>query len=1550
MRHFDLKTKRAFSFLFGLLRRWSVWLALGFLLQLAVSPGMNAKEAHPMPDGLEPGAAESVDEIMARQDVLGGAGPSSSIPANLNKDRKSSPQAPAAPFTSRWPSPDPFPQVEFAAVGPSVIAFGVGVSFEGAQFSDSGQLPPDPMGAAGPTQFLVCVNGRIRVFSKEGVLGALNATTDNFFSSLTSNRTSDPRVRYDRLSGRWFIVMIDVPSNRRNNKVLIAVSNGSIITGATSFKFYSFIHSSALPAGDKNLFADYPTLGIDQNALYIGVNLFNSAGTTFSGSTGFVVKKASLLANSLTVTAFRSLATSTGPGPYTPQGVDNDDPAVTEGYFVGVDNVTKGRLVMRRVANPGGTPTISANLNIAVPATLDPLQSVPSRGAPVPLAALDDRLISARIQNGSLWTTHHIQVDATGTANLSGGRNGARWYEISDLAAAPQLRQSGTLYDSAAAPSSYWFPSCAASGQGHMALGCSVAGPNQYAEIAVAGRLASDPLGVLSAPRIAQSSTTSYDLGTDVPRRWGDFSITTLDPNDNMTFWTVQQYCNALNSWGVRVVQLRAPPPVTPLACSPASLSPGATNVNLVVTGLSNGGSGFYDPGPGFSNRLSVAINDAGVMVNRVSYLDPTTVALNVSVATNALEKVASLTVVNPDGQSATSAIGIVTVEAANKAPTISDIPDQSVGEDSVTPPIPFSVGDKETPVGNLVITASSSNPDLVPDGNVLFTGTGTTRTLVVTPAPDQFGTTIITVTVTDAGGKKTSDTFALVVISSNDAPTLDALADLNLEEDSPPRTVPLTGIGTGAANEDQTLVVQASSSNPGLLSDLSVAYISPSPTGTLTFSPAPNASGTAIVTVTVEDGQTLNHATARAFVVTVSPVNDPPMISDIADQRTDQDVPKSVSFVIGDLETAPDNLMVSGTSSNQQLVPDPKIIVSSGGTSRTITMTPRAGQSGTSLITVTVSDQDGGTASDTFWLSVDPANSLPTLTDLSDQVTEEDTAVEISFTVGDAETAAGDLLVVVSSSNPILVPAANLKVAGSGAARALTIVPGTNESGIVKIRISVTDAQGATVTKGFSLTITPVDDFPTISDIYDQTITEGTAHVEYAFTIGDVDTPLENLHLIGTSLNEALVRPEDVSFAGTGTSRTVVLRPQPDQFGKTLIVVVVAESDDIFDYDTFELTVLPVNHSPSFTNGPDLTLLEDAGPQNFLNWAMNITPGPSSEADQTVQFSVTTDHDALFSTPPSITPEGMLSFTTAANANGKATIRIVLQDNGGTANGGVDTSEPQSFAINVLAVNDAPVLEPIADHWVPPGHTLLVTNVATDIDSLPGGLVFSLISPPKGAAIDAVSGIFSWVPSDGQNGSTNLIQVVVSDGGTPGMSDTKSFQVFVAEENLPPVVSPIPDQEVHAGTSVRLPIVASDPDGPESALLFSLENPPPGAAIQLAERTFTWTPTDDQVGVSEMVLRVTDAGFPSQTASQTFKVSVVPRPSVKISLTAERLTLSWGAIVGKTYRVQYQTSLRDTAWKDLPGDVTASGEAAEKEDDSFATGSQRFYRILCLP
>src|SRR5262249_22864874 len=101
---------------------------------------------------------------------------------------------------------------------------------------------------------------------------------------------------------------------------------------------------------------------------------------------------------------------------------------------------------------------------------------------------------------------------------------------------------------------------------------------------------------------------------------------------------------------------------------------------------------------------------------------------------------------------------------------------------------------------------------------------------------------------------------------------------------------------------------------------------------------------------------------------------------------------------------------------------------------------------------------------------------------------------------------------------------------------------------------------------------------------------------------------------------------------------------------------------------------------------------LEDAASQSVVGWATGISAGPANESGQTVNFTVDSNSNpGLFSVAPAVSANGTLTYTLAPDANGSAAITIRLHDNGGTANGGVDTSAPQTFNINVTPVNDAP-------------------------------------------------------------------------------------------------------------------------------------------------------------------------------------------------------------------------------------------------------------------
>lgn len=632
---------------------------------------------------------------------------------DFNEIREGIKNNPASPAVASIPARAPHELVRMpdkqggGAFSPQTV----GVNFTAATLATTGSFPPDNDGAVGPTQYICAVNGRIISFNKTtGVAdGVLNATTNAFFSTVrNASGTSDPMVRYDRLSNRWFVSIINVSTpNRWCLAVSDAASNG-VISATTVWTYYFFVPATITPAvsNGTTCLTDYPSLGVDEDAIYMAGDQFCGTGQPFQQVDAFVIRKSSVLSGGpIVVTAFRGLMTAAGPdgiagtaddyrGPFAPRGVDNQDLNTNEGYFIGTDGNSYGTLWIHRVADPAGTPTLSAGFPLVCPTTAGP-RPVPHPGNTGGywgrLDPLDDRPFHAIIRNQQLWTAHNIGCDNTGVSNgvyLNDTRVGARWYQINVPVTTgnPSIVQAGTVFTASATNDStsknFFIPSINVSGQGHAAMGFTTAGELNNANVGSVGRLASDPLGTMQTPVAITSNVNTYNPTSDPggatagrPRRWGDYSITSVDPLDDMSMWTVQEFCDANNSYGVRVAKLVAPPPATPSAM--AAIVAAQASTSATVTGVSASGSGFFDPGPNLPaparafNHISATCTAGSATgtpptVSSVSYTNPTTITVtfNTTAATpNLPGEFYTLNVTNPDGQ--TSSAAIVKVNAA---------------------------------------------------------------------------------------------------------------------------------------------------------------------------------------------------------------------------------------------------------------------------------------------------------------------------------------------------------------------------------------------------------------------------------------------------------------------------------------------------------------------------------------------------------------------------------------------------------------------------------------------------------------------------------------------------------------------------------------------------------------------------------------------------------------------------------------------------------------------------------------------------------------------
>ena len=148
----------------------------------------------------------------------------------------------------------------------------------------------------------------------------------------------------------------------------------------------------------------------------------------------------------------------------------------------------------------------------------------------------------------------------------------------------------------------------------------------------------------------------------------------------------------------------------------------------------------------------------------------------------------------------------------------------------------------------------------------------------------------------------------------------------------------------------------------------------------------------------------------------------------------------------------------------------------------------------------------------------------------------------------------------------------------------------------------------------------------------------------------------------------------------------TLTLTSITDESGTLSITVRATDPDGLFVEDTFTFTVNPVNDAPSFVKGDDVFVIENAGLVELTNWATGISLGPANESDQTVSFEILSNSNPqLFSSQPTVSSTGQLSFESAAKATGTAQIELRIVDNGGTVNGGDDSGERHTINIHVI-------------------------------------------------------------------------------------------------------------------------------------------------------------------------------------------------------------------------------------------------------------------------
>ena len=232
------------------------------------------------------------------------------------------------------------------------------------------------------------------------------------------------------------------------------------------------------------------------------------------------------------------------------------------------------------------------------------------------------------------------------------------------------------------------------------------------------------------------------------------------------------------------------------------------------------------------------------------------------------------------------------------------------------------------------------------------------------------------------------------------------------------------------------------------------------------------------------------------------------------------------------------------------------------------------------------------------------------------------------------------------------------------------------------------------------------------------------------------------------------------------------------------------------------------------------------------------------------------------------ISTNGIITWTPgAAYGNTTNTFTTVVVDSGGQ-------SATNSFLVTVINVNSAPLLPTQANRTINELATLIVTNTAADPDIPVDVLTYKLLTAPTNAVI-STNGIITWITTEANGPSTNIITTRVEDNGVPPLASTNTFTVIVSEVNTAPTLQPQSDRVIDEFTTLTVTNAASDADIPVNAITYQIINAPAGATIN-SSGVITWTP-QGMVGPSTNLIRTvaTDNGSPILRVTNTFNVVV---------------------------------------------------------------------------
>ena len=764
------------------------------------------------------------------------------------------------------------------------------------------------------------------------------------------------------------------------------------------------------------------------------------------------------------------------------------------------------------------------------------------------------------------------------------------------------------------------------------------------------------------------------------------------------------------------------------------------------------------------------------------------------------------------------------------------------------------------TPANGTLNTADIAN------GNVSYT-----------PSANFNGTDSFTFRVSDDGTNpdnllSTEATVMVTVNPLNDEPEFTIGQPITVLEDSGSQTIIAwtSGIRPGptTALDEAGQIVSFMTSNNNTSLFLASGQPTVSSSGTLTYTPAPNAVGQAVLTIVATDSgngvsPNDNTSAAQTVILMVSPVNDAPQFIKGPNQSTNEDsglqtVPIWASNIApgpvqaSDESTQMLDFVVNVVTTGNLSFDIPPTISTAPSTLGQLTYLATPDTNGTATVTVTLRDGGPGSPPDvnispteTFSITVNPINDAPEFTPGSDVVVDEDAGL---VRITDWATGIRPGPAIATDEN----------------SQALSFI--ANPIGF---------------TGGLTFTTAPLVD-PLTGDLLFQTSPNkwGTATVT--------------------------VRLRDT---GAGTS----------------------PHDNESAIHTLNISVNSVNDPPEFTLGANRQITEDASNQTVFGFVSSIRPGPASandEAGQSISFNTTNDNNSLFAVQPTVAANGTLSYSPASNRNGVAIVNVEAEDTGANVAPSDNTSS-QQFTITINAVNDAPSLIVPGAQSVAEDTLKAIGGIsAADIDAaegtgevqlefratsgtlnlntnIPGGVLASQVTDNGSSTVSVLAPLaqinttlahanaqsqpdgLSYEGNANFHGQDQIVITVddLGNTGSPGVRTiSRTVPITVTPVNDPPVLAnPVDDITVDEDAPVTLvelfPQVFSDPDVLSSNDQLTIRVV--GNSNQLVASTvingtaLELTPLEDAFGEARITIEAADTS--GEFAQDTFTFFVLP-------------------------------------------------------------------------